>query len=233
MEELINGFTLQLCPGAFPLSTDSMALGNFVRLPKNAKVLDLGAGCGTLGLLLCARDKGCCVTGIELDENAHRMALENARRNQVQQRLSSICADLTQLSSYITSGSFDCCVSNPPYFASGFLSKDLPLARHEAACDLQALFSGAAWALKYGGDFFLVHKPERLSELFVTATQHKLEPKRLQLLRHRVGGAVTLVLVQFRKGAKPGLIWEEAALYDEHSTPTPYFKEIYHLQEEC
>ena len=46
METLHNGFTLELAPGAFPLSTDSMVLGHFVKLPRQAAVLDLGAGCG-------------------------------------------------------------------------------------------------------------------------------------------------------------------------------------------
>jgi len=53
MEHLHSGYTLEFAPGSFPLSTDSMALAGFVRLPKNAAVLDLGSGCGTLGLLLC------------------------------------------------------------------------------------------------------------------------------------------------------------------------------------
>ena len=53
MEHLHNGFTLELCEGAFPLSTDSIVLSGFTKLPKEASVLDLGAGCGTLGLLLC------------------------------------------------------------------------------------------------------------------------------------------------------------------------------------
>ena len=56
MEYLPKGYTLSLCDGAFPLSTDSMCLAHFARLPKKARVLDLGSGCGTLGLLLCSKD---------------------------------------------------------------------------------------------------------------------------------------------------------------------------------
>ena len=77
MERLHNGFTLSLCEGTFPLSTDSIALSGFVRLPRQAKVLDLGSGCGTLGMLLCASDPSCAVTGVEIDEKAHLTALEN------------------------------------------------------------------------------------------------------------------------------------------------------------
>ena len=43
METLYNGFTLEIPEGAFPLSTDSMVLAHFARLPKNARVLDLGS----------------------------------------------------------------------------------------------------------------------------------------------------------------------------------------------
>ena len=50
MEYLPNGFSLEIPQGCFPLSTDSMVLAHFVRLPRNARVLDLGSGCGTLGL---------------------------------------------------------------------------------------------------------------------------------------------------------------------------------------
>ena len=94
MEQLHNGYTLELSPGAFPLSTDSVALAGFAKLPRNAEVLDLGSGCATLGLLLCAGDPFCRVTGVELDENAHRMALKNAGTNGIADRLSSICADI-------------------------------------------------------------------------------------------------------------------------------------------
>ena len=77
METLPNGFTLDLCPGAFPLSTDSMVLAYFVRTGSNARVLDLCAGCGTLGILLAAKDPHCRITGVELDESAHAAAVKN------------------------------------------------------------------------------------------------------------------------------------------------------------
>ena len=229
MEQLHNGFTLELCQGAFPLSTDSMALGHFARLPKNARILDLGAGCGTLGLLLCAKDSGCCVTGIELDTSAHEMALHNARQNNIVHRLTSICGDIGDISKLVKPGSFSVCVSNPPYFSAGPMSKTVPLARRDDLCSLNSLMAAASWALQYGGDFFLVHRPERLAEICARASAHQLEPKRLQLLRHRSDGPVALVLLQCRKGGNPGLVWEEESLYDPNGIPTAYYRELYHL----
>ena len=231
METLFNGFTLEIAPGTFPLSTDSMALAHFARLPKNARILDLGSGCGTLGILLCAKDPRCQVIGIELDPRAHEMARKNIRDNNLEVRMNSICADLTAIPPELIPESFDLCISNPPYFNAGAKSQSTPLARHEETCTLEALLQSAARLLKYGGDFYLVHKPERLAEIFTAAVAHKLEPKRLCLLRHRTDGPVALVMLQLRKGGKPGLLWEEAALQDPRGNPTAFWMEMYHKSE--
>ena len=229
METLFNGFTLDIAPDTFPLSTDSIALADFVRLPKQAKVLDLCSGCGTLGILLCAKDSKCTVTGIELDSKAHEMALKNQADNRLENRFASICGNIIGITELIAPGSFEVCVSNPPYFTAGFLSKNIPNARHEECCSLEDLMAAASLGLKFGGDFYLVHKPERLAEIFAISCKYKLEPKRLCLLRHKLGGPVSLVLVHCRKGAKPGLLWEEVALHDQNGHPTAYYQKIYHL----
>ena len=227
MDHLYNGFLLDAPAGCFPLSTDSMLLANFVRLPKNARVLDLGAGCGTLGVLLCAKDSGCHVTGVELTETAHTAALDNIARNNLHNRMNSICADLRQVA--LPLGGFQVCVSNPPYFAGGPASKENPLARREDHCSPGELFAAAAKALKFGGDFFLVHKPERLAELIACGAKENLEVKLLQLVRHKAGGEISLILLQFRKGGKPGLILEEETLFDKEHNPTDFYKAVYHL----
>lgn len=229
MEQLHNGFTLELCQGAFPLSTDSIALADFAKLPKNARVLDLGSGCGTLGLLLCAKDAFCTVTGVELTENAHETALRNAGRNEISHRLTSICADLKTIPAFLPQGSFSVCISNPPYFTGGFQSSTCPRARHTGDCSLSDLFQAVSWALKFGGDFFLVHKPEYLAEICHQAALNHLQPKRLRLVRHKENGPVSLILLQCRKGGKPGLSWEENALHHADGSPTEHFKQLYHL----
>ena len=40
---------------------------------------------------------------------------------------------------------------------------------------------------------------------------------------------VALVLLQFRKGAKPGLLWEDMVLYDRNGLPTDEYRKIYHI----
>ena len=94
------------------------------------------------------------------------------------------------------------------------------------------LFQSAAKALRYGGDFFLVHKPEMLAHLCACGAKYMLEAKRLCLVRHKENGPVSLILLQPRKGAKPGLIIEEKALHHADGTHTAYYRSLYHLKEE-
>ncbi len=225
METLSGGYTLDTGENAFPLSTDSMVLADFVKLPRNATVLDLGSGCGTLGLLLCARDAGCSVTGVEIDPSAHETALENIRANHLSSRLSSICTDLRTLSP----GSYHIVLSNPPYYSGGPASREHPAARRDDTCTLEDLFAAAARSLRTGGDFFLVHKPERLAQLCACGENHQLEPKRLKLVRHQKNGPVTLILLACRKGGKPGLIIEDMYLFAEDGTPSSDYRRIYHI----
>ena len=226
MEYILNEYKLDLTDG-FPLSTDSMVLADFVKLPKNAKILDLGSGCGTLGMLLCARDGNCSVCGIELDSKAHETALENIDRNALTTRLFSICADLRTMP--WQPGSFDVCVSNPPYFSGGARHSRNPVARQEDTCTPKELFAAASRALRWGGDFFLVHKPERLAELFFEASSAGLEPKRLRLVRHRPDSPISLILLSCRRGGKPGLQIEELTLHHSDGTPTDDYRRIYHI----
>ena len=232
METLHNGFTLDVHPGVFPFSTDSMVLSHFARLPKNARVLDLGAGSGCLGLLLCAKDPGCTVTGVELDEKAVRCARENILRNNLESRMSVLHADLKDHASLFAPGSFQCVISNPPYFGGGPASRSLHAARQEENCRLTDIFRAAQWALQYGGDFFLVHRPDRMAEMIHLACLNQLEPKRLCLLRHKPDLPISLVLLSCKKGGKPGMQLEEITLFNQDGSPTQRYRDIYHIEEE-
>ena len=225
MEQLHNGFTLEAGGDGFPLSTDSMVLAHFARLPRHARVLDLGSGCGTLGLLLCADDPGCSVTGLEIDPAAHAVAQQNIERNGLSGRMESICADLRSF----TGSGFPVCISNPPYFSGGPASPRHPTARREDTCQPEELFEAAAKALRYGGDFLLVHKPERLAQLIGCGAKQGLEAKRLLLLRHKQERDISLIFLSFRKGGKPGLIIEEESLFDRNGQPTDFYRSVYHL----
>ena len=123
--------------------------------------------------------------------------------------------------------------ANPPYYAqgSGGISPDpaRAAARGEACCSLEELCAAAAWLLPSGGRFCLVHKPERLSELFCAMTARGLEPKRLRLVTYLAERAPSLVLVEGRRGGRPGLTVEPPLiLADAEGRESAEYRRIYH-----
>ncbi len=230
MEQLWNGMTIA-SDRSFPVGTDSMLLAQFLTLPRQAKIADFGSGCGTLGILLCAREGTCRVTGIELDEAAHNAALENISRNGLSGRLTSLHGDVRRIRELLPANSFDCVISNPPYFppGSGKVSQTNAMARSEASLPLEDLCREAAYLLPTGGRFALVHRPERLCDLMFFLRTAGIEPKRIQFVRHRPGAPVCLVLLEGRRGGKPGLKYEpDFTEFHEDGTPTGEYRAVYH-----
>ena len=236
IEQLWGGLCMRWIEAQFRLSTDSMLLADFCRLAPQSAVCDLGCGCGSLSLLLCGKYPLLRVTGVELQPQAAALAEENAAQDGLDGRFSVIRGDLREHRTLLAHGSFDAVVSNPPYYPVGSGkcadSPALAAARTELTCSLGELCTCAAWLLRSGGRFFLVHKPERLADLMVSLRENRLEPKRLRLVRHRAGGPVSLVLLEARLDGKPGLVFEpDLALFDENGAESEDHKRIYHHQE--
>ena len=112
MEELLfDSIRMKIPDAQFRMSTDSMVLADFCRIRPGSRVLDLGCGCGTLGLLLLGADETLRVCGIEIQEAAARQARENAEENGVSDRFCVVCGDLRQAHAEIAPGGFDCVLS--------------------------------------------------------------------------------------------------------------------------
>ena len=207
-----------LCPGGlsfvcddglFQPSTDSFLLGSFPRLKPGLRVCDLGSGTGLLGLLLFQRQRALSVTGVELLPDAVRLAEQAAARNGLADRLIFRRGDLRKIRGLLPAGGFDLVVCNPPYYPAGSgrlpETEALRAARSETGCTLEDICTAAAWLLRWGGSFCLVHKPERLADLCCALRARGLEPKRLRLVCRRAGDAPSLLLLEARRGGRPGL----------------------------
>ena len=223
-------------PDQFPLSTDSVLLADFAALRGKTRVMDLGAGCGTLGLLLCASNPGCTAEGLELQQNSVNQAEAVIRLNGLQERVTVSQGDLRQIRTLYAANSFDAVLSNPPYFPAGHganaADEALAIARTELCCTLEDVCAAAAWLLKFGAPFYLVHKPERMCDLMNALRQNRLEPKRLRFVRHSPSAIPSLVLLESRLGGKPGLsMLQDLILHDGSGAKTSEYRRIYGLEE--
>lgn len=213
----------------FRPGTDSFLLSSLPRLKRNLRVCDLGSGAGLLGLLLLQREPSLTVTGLERSPAAVELAERCAAENGLSGRLISHCMDLRDAPERFASGAFDLIITNPPYYDGVPPSGDARrLARHESACTLSEIVRTAAYLLRWGGAFCLVHKPERLADLICALRGFRCEPKRLRIVQERPGAAPSLILLEARRGGNPGLsIGAPLILRRPDGAPTPELDAIY------
>lgn len=221
--------------GAFPLGMDAVVLADFAarRLSRGMALCDLGCGSGAVALLLLEKEPTASAVGVELDGAAALAARQNLSANGWEDRGSIIAGDLRDHRGSLARGAFSLAVSNPPYFpagSGGVAAGARGAARSETDCTLADLCAAAAWGLRPGGSFCLVHRPERLTDLLCALRSAGLEPKRARLVQHGPDFAPSLVLVEGRRGGKPGLdIEKPLILKDRDGGDSAELRRIYHM----
>ncbi|MBQ3011437.1 MAG: tRNA1(Val) (adenine(37)-N6)-methyltransferase [Oscillospiraceae bacterium] len=219
----------------FKLGTDSVLLAHFTNPARAKRVLDLGCGAGVLTVLTAYKATRAEVFGIEIQPESAEVCRRNMAANGfAPERI--LEGDLREHRRLFEAGSFDLVISNPPYFTakSGYTAPDekRATARDERTCSMDDLCKAAGYLVKWGGAFTVVHRPERLSELLCTLTKYGLEPKRLRLVSHKAASAPNLILVEARRGGKPGLSIEPPLiLAKDDGSDTEEIKKIYHRGE--
>ena len=218
--------------GGFKLSTDSVLLAHFAAPLRASSIFDLGCGAGVLTVLLQLSHPAAQVGGIELQPDAAALCRRNLAKNGMAAD-GILTGDLRDRRALLSAGAYDLVVSNPPYFAaeSGESAPDpaRAAAREEQNCTLSDVCAAAGYLCRWGGAFALVHRPERLAEVFCALRRHGLEPKRLRFVQHRAESAPSLALIEARRGGKPGLRVEAPLLLTApDGGDSAEVKEIYH-----
>lgn len=226
-----NGYRIIQNPSKFCFGMDAVLLSGFARVKPGSRVLDLGTGTGIIPILLEAKTKAASLIGLEIQEESADMARRSVALNGLQEKIEIITGDIREAGTIFDAASFDVITSNPPYMAGshGLVNPEEPkaIARHEILLTLQELIREAAKLLKPGGNFFLVHRPTRLSEIMMMLTSFHLEPKRLQLVHPYMDKEPNMVLIEAKRGAGQGMrIMKPLIVYRE---PGVYMPEIYEI----
>ena len=189
---------------AFCYGVDSVLAAGMCKVKHSDRVLDLCSGNGVIALIVCALYSPEHVTGLEILEGSVDLAGQSAGLNGLSDKLDFICGDAAKIEEYVKASSFDAVVCNPPYFekgrgvSCGASVKDS--ARHEGSAALADFFRAAAYSLRTGGSFYLVHRPQRLADIMECARKTGLEPKQLRMVCPHPGEAPNLLLLKCVKG---------------------------------
>lgn len=227
-----NGFKIIQNSEMFCFGMDAVLLSGFAEAAEGEKVLDLGTGTGIIPILMAAKTGAEHLTGLEIQPEVADMAKRSVELNYLTGKIDIVTGDIKDALELFGASSFDVITTNPPYMIAdhGLVNPDeaKAIARHEIKCTLEDVISVAARVVKPGGRFFMVHRPFRLSEIFVLMSQYKLEPKRMRMVYPYIDAEPNMVLIEGVRGGKPRLSVENPLIvYKERGKYTDEIYDIY------
>lgn len=226
-----NGYQIIQNPEKFCFGMDAVLLSGFAKAKAGDKVLDMGTGTGIIPILMEAKTQAAHLTGLEIQEESADMARRSVSLNNLTDKIDIVTGDIKEADKYFASASFDVITCNPPYMIDqhGLTNPDGPkaIARHEIFCTLEDVITQATKLLKPGGHFYMVHRPFRLAEIIVTMAEHKLEPKRMQLVYPYIDKEPNMVLIEGVRGGKSRMSVEKPLIV--YKAPGEYMPEIYDI----
>ncbi len=202
----INGLKIAQNTGLYRFTSDSVLLSKFVKAKRGEKVADFCAGSGIVGLHFYALNPTVqSVTFFELQEELSALSQKTIDYNGLT-NFTAVCCPIQQIAQEYRE-SFSLILVNPPYETGGFENQDYKKAicRKEITVNLAEIADAAYRNLKYGGRLAMVHRADRLAEIFTVLSNRGIEPKRMQLVSGKANDKPYLVLVEGTKGGKHGL----------------------------
>lgn len=221
----------------FCFGIDSVLLSDFAKeIKKGAKVLDLGTGTGIIATLLCAKTELKEIIGVEIQEEVCKMAQKSIQLNQLENKFKIINENILNLNKKIEKNSIDAIVTNPPYKkkGSGIINEEEKknIARHEITATLEDFIKISKELLKDKGEFYMVHRPERLVDILNIMRNYKIEPKIIRFVYTNKEAEPKLVLIKGIKNAKPFLkVQNNLYIYDDNGNYTKEINVIYNREE--
>src|ERR1035437_356539 len=208
----------------YRFSVEAILLGRFARASTRERVLELGAGCGVVSIMIAALYRPRQVVAIEIQPPLAAMIARSAAINGLAS-VNAVCADLrSKRIAGVESASFDLVVANPPYRAAA-AGRENPehgrrLARGESTAVLGDFVAGRRRSARRRGGGALGFHGRRSAELISAMRSNQLEPKRIRFVHPRIAMPASVMLVEARAGGgievtiePPLILYERPGIY--------------------
>jgi len=186
----------------FCFGIDSVIFSDFIKdIKKNSNVIDLGTGTGIISFLALAKYDIKKIIGVEVQEDVADMVNRSIKLNKLEEKFEVINCNIKDLLNYFKRESFDVVVSNPPYKKNNTGGKNENekklISRHEILADIFDFIKISKNLLKDNGVLYMVHRPERLTDIISGLRLNKLEPKKIRFVySNRESKNAKLVLIK-------------------------------------
>lgn len=210
---------------SYTFGVDSIILLDFAKMKKNKNLIDIGSGSGILSLGANDYYNLKKVYAIEIQKEKANLLKENLNINDIY-NVEIVNKDLNNVD--LGSNLIDYIITNPPYYKItdniGNKSEEFLISRQEKYLKLENIFDFANKTLKDRGKLFIIHKPERMVEIFNKSGN--LKPKRIRFVQSTYNKKPQFILIEFVKNANDGIKIEDPLIIYENSTYTEEMKRI-------
>jgi tRNA1(Val) A37 N6-methylase TrmN6 len=206
--------------------TDTVLLAAAAQPKPASRIVDLGAGVGSVGLSLLLSAHSARATLLEIDASLAQLARQNADDNGLADRAIVKMLDGTsyrqRTAAGVANGAADIVVSNPPFYTSSDVqssSDPLRATAHvlrevEGQSPLAPWLNAAFALLAPGGRFVMIHRPQWLAAILEAAAGHIGGVAILPIYPY-VGRPAHRILISGVKGSRgPLVIREGLVLHD-------------------
>lgn len=211
----------------FCFGIDSILLSDYSKnLKPNSKVVDIGTGTGIISILLSKKSKASKIYGVEIQEEVTEMAKRSVKYNGLENKVEIINKNIKDIFEEIQPNTIDAIVTNPPYMklntgAKSEVEKKL-ISRHEVECNLEDIIKISYKLLKSKGEFYMVHRAERIVDILYLLRCYRIEPKEIRFVQPYANKAPNLLLIKGVKDAgeqlkidKPLIVYNDDGSYTE------------------
>ena len=217
--------------------TDAFLLASFIKSQKSGIAVELGGGTGIISLLCASREKFSKIHCVEIQKDFADIIDRNAKLNELNGKVISICSDIRELKSINIGCEVDAVFSNPPYMkADGGKRNEYDekyIARHEVCGNIYDFCACAKRLLKHGGFFYCVWRPDRLVDLICAMRENSLEPKEICFVHANTKSEPSMVLIKAKKGASSSAIIYEPLFLNKDDNPKALTERAQKIYEDC
>lgn len=164
------------------------------------ELLDVGSGCGILGLLIARDYKKLKLNQIEIYPKMQFLSQKNSEINNIDSRL--FCGNFSE---FEFDKLFDFVVSNPPFYHKGSIMSEnehLKKARYNESLPLETFISKVSKILNNGGKFAFCYDVKQIVDIMICLRQSNFAIEKMQFVHPKIDKKSTLVMVFARKNTK-------------------------------
>lgn len=183
-------------------NSDTLLLYDFISSFKpNGVVLDVGCGCGILGLLLKRDFPKISICLMDIQELNCQISTKNALLNNIE-TTSIFCGDFLE---FRFEKKFDYIISNPPFYHDGGTQSEdehLRLSRSSSVLPLDAFARKVTKILSNRGYFAFCYDAKQCDIVISSLLKHGLNVEDICFIYPKADKEASLVLIRARKNSK-------------------------------